>query len=92
MKVIVFLFCGEANDEHPGTLRGEVSFPIMRKLGFDDMSGYASLFDPIDYFKDIGMIKNYSAYNGVHIPSDATEKRRNINTLLFRSGNDERND
>lgn len=76
------LFCGEADEEHLMTLRGNVSLPIMRRYGFDNMSGYASLFDPVDYFKDMGMLKNYRAYNGIHIPSNSVEKRRNLQTFL----------
>lgn len=76
------LFCGEVNDNQPLTLRGGVSLPIMKQLGFDDMSGYASLFDPVDYFKDMGMSSNYHAYNGIHAPSNSTEKRQNLQTFL----------
>jgi hypothetical protein len=76
------LFCGEASDNHPMTLRGEVSFPTMKRLGFDDMSGYASLFDPVGFFRDTGMLKNYRAYNGIHIPSNSAEKGRNLRTFL----------
>lgn len=76
------LFCGNVNDFQPNTLRGDVSFPVMKNLGFDGMSGYASLFDPVNYFNDTKMTSNYRAYNGVHVPSDTKEKQSNINAIL----------
>jgi hypothetical protein len=81
-------FCGEASVNSIDTLRGSVSLPIMKNLGFDDFSGYAATFDPYNFFKDTMYSKAYKAYNGIHIPSNRYEKERNLKTFINKAGNE----
>ncbi|HEX7483689.1 MAG TPA: hypothetical protein VF281_00905 [Candidatus Saccharimonadales bacterium] len=75
------VFCGEVQPGFDGTLRGSIALPAMQSLGFDNMTGYAKSFDPVNYFHDVPSII-YKAFNGVHIPSDQNEKIRNMRTLI----------
>lgn len=81
------LFCGKISD-HQLCLRRSVSYPIMRQAGFDDLTSFASVFDPVNYFRDTHMTKVYVAYNGIHAPSNEAEKTRNIQDLLQKDNNE----
>lgn len=74
------VFCGEVQPGFDGTLRGSIALPAMQFLGFDNMTGYAKSFDPVNYFHDVPSV--YKAFNGVHVPSDQNEKTRNMRTLI----------
>ena len=77
------LFCGKAKSGFEGTIRHDLVLPRLISLGFNDMSGYASDFDPFDYYKDSGSIKTYTSYNGIHSPKDMNEKNKNIQTYVI---------
>lgn len=76
-KMFDAIFCGEASDASVNTLRGTIALPAMKQLGFDDFTNYASSFDPVDYFKEKRQ-KTYRAFNGIHVPSDRSEKQKNM--------------
>jgi len=81
------LFCGQAEGGPSPTIRRSISRPIMQQLGFETLSGYAAGFDPYHFYRDSGATNLFRAYNGVHIPSDRSEKARNFSTFI-KLGND----
>lgn len=81
-EIFNVFYCGHANARTPNTIRWEVTRPILMANGFARMEGYASVFDPFDYFNQMPAKFNFGAFNGIHLPDNYEECFANMETLF----------
>ncbi len=73
---------GKAYEDNPDTLRGNITRSIMKRLGFQAMTGYASAFDPFDIIDSSGQPDYaFHCYNGIHTPKNSAEAVSNLRTF-----------
>ena len=72
------IFCGLSAESTPGTLRWDTTRKNLAGTAFATMTDDASVFDPVDYYKDGHLADIFWAFNGIHVPSNNAEAYQNI--------------